>query len=134
MTPPNPDTREAHIRVLTAEVRTLVVGSRQVTMSVYNQIDNVPPGEIEPFGRVSPKDWGYLFIYVIGRHAAAGALARSYVPRKPETLTRDGWGPDGTPKYQHWRAGVPGLQQEHDLAKVAAQWTALPLIVLAGLR
>ena len=42
----------AVVKVLTAEVRTLMVGSRQVTLSVYGQLDHAPPEYIEPFGRV----------------------------------------------------------------------------------
>ena len=45
-------TTTAHVEVLTAEVRVLMVGSRQVTLSVYRQLDHVRPGHIEPFGRV----------------------------------------------------------------------------------
>lgn len=132
----NPDTREAHVQVLTAEVRTLVVGSRQVTMSVYNQLDNVPPGSVEPFGRVTPKDWTWLFLHVVGRHTATGALVRSYVPRpsKVETLGSEEWARSGRPSYQHWRAEADKEQQRQQLAEVAAQWDQLPLIILAGLR
>jgi hypothetical protein len=32
---------EAKVEVLTAEVRVLMVGSRQVTLSVYSQLDEV---------------------------------------------------------------------------------------------
>ena len=36
--------------MLTAEVRVLMVGNRQVTRSVYWQLDYVSPLGIEPFG------------------------------------------------------------------------------------
>lgn len=47
---------EATVEVLTAEVRVLMVGSRQVTLSVYGQLDEVSPAQIRPFGRVAPRD------------------------------------------------------------------------------
>jgi hypothetical protein len=68
--------KDARVQVLTAEVRTLVVGSRQVTMSVYNQLDEVDYDEIEPFGRVSPKDAEPAFIYTVGRRRDARDLVR----------------------------------------------------------
>lgn len=45
------DAKHAHLQVLTAGVGTLEVGSRQVTMSVYNQLDEVQFCHIELFGR-----------------------------------------------------------------------------------
>jgi hypothetical protein len=45
----------ATVELLTAQVRILQVGSRQVTLSVYRQLDQVPADEIEPFGRVHDK-------------------------------------------------------------------------------
>lgn len=50
------DAKDAHVQVLTAEVRTLVVGSRQVTMSVYCQLDEVRYCHIERFGGVAPRN------------------------------------------------------------------------------
>lgn len=114
---------EARVQVLTAEVRTLVVGSRQVTMSVYSQLDEVTPDKIEPFGRVNPKDGGVNWMYVVGRQVASGVLVRSSAWLKLEMLEdqrfKDKFFPDTT---------------QQQLAKVVEQWTALPLIVLAGLR
>ena len=66
----------ARVEVLTAEVRVLMVGSRQVTMSVYNQLDRVKPSEIEPFGRVAPRDAEPGYTYVVGA-SGAGNLVRS---------------------------------------------------------
>lgn len=113
---------EAHVQVLTAEVRTLVVGSRQVTMSVYNQLDQVLPRDIEPFGRVNPKDVSDRSIWVIGREVATGALAQSYVRRSLEGLNDD------------FVKTCYADMTRQELAEVAKQWSALPLIVLAGLR
>jgi hypothetical protein len=73
-------TTAARVEVLTAEVRVLMVGSRQVTLSVYGQLDQVQPGEIEPFGRVQPRDAEQGYTYVVGasvRVADGGALVRS---------------------------------------------------------
>ena len=73
--------QDARVRTLTAEVRTLVVGSRQVTMSVYNQLDFVDYAQIKPFGRVNPKDADSAALYVVGRHKADGSLVRARTPR-----------------------------------------------------
>lgn len=43
---------KAEITTLTAEVRTLVVGSRQITLSVAKQLDSVPLHELTVMGRV----------------------------------------------------------------------------------
>jgi hypothetical protein len=68
----------ATVELLTAEVRVLQVGSRQVTRSVFRQLDCVPAGEIEPFGRVSDSGNPDV-IEVAGSHR--GVLARSSVSR-----------------------------------------------------
>lgn len=69
----------ATVETLTAEVRTLVVGKRQVTLSVYRQLDSAPLEEVEPFGRVrDDKDTGYAKGgHVVGRHHQTGALVRA---------------------------------------------------------
>lgn len=117
----NTDTYGAHVQVLTAEVRTLVVGSRQVTMSVYNQLDRVLPRDLEPFGRVNPGDSKWT-IYVVGRHVITGTLVRSLVHRPLDFLNES--------SFKEYYADMTPLQ----LAEIAEQWSALPLIVLAGLR
>jgi hypothetical protein len=73
-------TTVARVEVLTAEVRVLMVGSRQVTLSVYAQLDTVKPDEIEPFGRVAPRNREADTVYVIGasaREADRGTLVRA---------------------------------------------------------
>ncbi|NUQ98329.1 MAG: hypothetical protein HOY79_17855 [Streptomyces sp.] len=135
----NTNAIEASVQVLTAEVRTLVIGSRQVTMSVYNQLDDVLPSSIEPFGRVNPKVTNsYLFFYVVGRYKTSGALVRSYVPRQPADLNEHGWVPIDSftsVAYKHWYASANTAELRRQcLGEVSAQWSALPLIVLAGLR
>ena len=106
-------TTAARVEVLTAEVRVLMVGSRQVTLSVYGQLDYAKPDQIEPFGRVRTgrahcsDEWGGVSrgcpgdcIDVVGRDST-GMLVRSC---------------SGRSAYLH------------------LTWRDLPLIVLAGLR
>lgn len=70
----------ATVETLTAAVRVLMVGSRQVTMGVYGQLDHVEYDEIEPFGRVTPKDAQAVNVYIIGKHAKTGELVGSWLP------------------------------------------------------
>ena len=66
----------ATVETITAEVRVLMVGNRQVTLSVYRQLDIVDLHWVEPFGRVSDgRDDG---TWVVGRHVT-GALVRARV-------------------------------------------------------
>lgn len=132
---------EARVQVLTAEVRTLVIGSRQVTKTVYDQLDMVPPSAIEPFGRIN---WGETNqkIWIVGRHAATGALVRSFVFRRSAELDGDGYLYEGRvgaswasrTSYRFWRTDVGAYGQRQQLTELVEQWSALPLIVLAGLR
>jgi hypothetical protein len=107
----------ARVEVLTAEVRILMVSSRQVTMSVYEQLDPVRPEAIEAFGRVSRRrshcwdGWGGHSpdcprdcVDVVGRDIG-GTLVRSCAQRH---------------------------RDEH--LRYCRVWNDLPLIVLAGLR
>lgn len=68
---------EATVSTLTAEVRVLMVGNRQITQSVAKQLDVVPIGQLEAFGRVSIKIDGGGGPWVIGKHNDTGALALS---------------------------------------------------------
>jgi len=77
---------KATVDVITAEVRVLSVGSRQVTLSVYNQLDIVKPLEIDPFGRVAPKDGKPSIVWVVGKHTKTGALVRSYLPTTKDRM------------------------------------------------
>jgi hypothetical protein len=91
-------TATAQVEVLTAEVRVLMVGSRQVTLSVYRQLDPVHTFAIDPFGRVSdeksekldwPHDpWYRADVYVVGVDQEDGALVRSrmYVAETPDDV------------------------------------------------
>jgi hypothetical protein len=138
-------TTAARVEVLTAEVHVLQVGSRQVTLSVYSQLDTVPFDMIEPFGRVRPRDTSSYEIQVVGR-SDAGNLVRSWLP---EIIA---WPKDDGCKIKpSWRANWARLHSEgneldvwkflprvrdRESEAVAAvlAWRDLPLIVLAGLR
>lgn len=62
----------ATVEVLTAEVRVLMVGSRQITLSVAKQLDTVNLYDLDPMGRVKLGDGTSR---VIGRHRESGVLA-----------------------------------------------------------
>ena len=73
----------ATVETLTAEVRVLMVGKRQVTMSVFRQLDTVDWKEwetLELFGRVrgTRKDEQDI-LYVVGRVKDTGVLVRSNI-------------------------------------------------------
>ena len=73
----------ATVETLTAEVRVLMVGKRQVTMSVFRQLDTVDWEEwetLELFGRVrgTRKDEQDI-LYVVGRVKDTGVLVRSSI-------------------------------------------------------
>ena len=56
-------TESASVEVLTAEVRVLQVGNRQITRSIYRQLDAATFERFEPFGRVRNNkraDWSPL--------------------------------------------------------------------------
>ena len=66
----------ATVETLVAEVRVLMVGSRQITLSVAKQLDRVHPDELEAFGRINTGD--QEGIEVIGRSVKTGALVTSW--------------------------------------------------------
>ena len=67
-------TQTATVETLTAEVRVLMVGSRQITLSVAKQLDVIPLSRLKPFGRILlPADDRY----VIGADSQTGALSLS---------------------------------------------------------
>jgi len=78
-----PDT--ATVETITAQVRVLMVGSRQVTLSVARQLDSVEPAEIDPFGRV--RLGTDQSCEIIGRSKITGALVRSLYPQYSLTPT-----------------------------------------------
>jgi hypothetical protein len=101
------------VKPLTAEVRVLVIGKRQVTGGMYKQLDLVAPDLIEPFGRVrsSVYEMPGAHFEVVGRHRETGYLVRSDAPVDPS-----------------WRHQVP--PRSPDLSKVPPEWHDLPLIIL----
>lgn len=74
-------TEAASVEVLTAEVRTLMVGSRQVTLSVYRQLDEVKFTEMDPFGRVRGTSTGDKrnWIEVVGARKSDHSLCRASI-------------------------------------------------------
>jgi hypothetical protein len=146
----------ARVEVLTAEVRVLIVGSRQVTLSVFRQLDGVKPEQIRPFGRVQAgtrkPDGAWHFIEVVGA-SPNGILVRSrtwtsQLHCRSYADHIDGICPAHRPLYDpDWRkrrrfttvAPVYLADPWPDHAweiepDVWPEWSALPLIVLAGLR
>ncbi len=126
----------ATVETLTAEVRVLMVGSRQVTMSVYDQLDYLAPADINPLGRVRPKAAHWWRTYVVGQDKKTGALVRSH------TFSEDGLSDLGEGKHiwdGKYQMNLPewdsATESDRDrFAAIAKEWSALPLIVLAGLR
>lgn len=136
--------QSARVDVLTAEVRALMVGRRQVTLSVYRQLDVVDPDEIEPFGRVRDgKDEdgldlveGIVFdrdlvarhgVHVVGRCVITGTLVRASVwDRRLRAGAPDY--PNNVYGRERWRTEWIEPDPHH------VPWSCLPLIVLAGLR
>ncbi len=109
----------AEVQVLTAEVRVLMVGSRQVTLSVFRQLDWVPEDEIVPFGRVH--DPATLKADAIEHGLSA------------DTLQVVGVGHEaGDTSGQLVRSSSRRYKgQENETHGI---WEQMPLIVLAGLR
>lgn len=137
----------ATVEVLTAEVQVLMVGSRQVTLSVYRQLDRVLPREIEPFGRVNDsKDPPMLA--VVGK-GSNGELTRALLeydegePYKPGSVhdnrLYERKPPFDASGWVYWSFAKERYEFEDHLRHDARLeyvdlWKDLPLIVLAGLR
>lgn len=135
----------ARIELLTAEVRTLMVGSRQVTLSVAKQLDEVAFEEITAFGRIrtgrKPGFAEFNGIEVVG--SCDGKLARSWAAQERYVCKRSASGYEGCRIIwggQEARGLACKSKEWHrdhlwDVAdEVLAEWRELPLIVLAGLR
>lgn len=126
--------KTATVEVLTAEVHVVKVGSRQVTMSVFRQLDIIDHDLIFPFGRVRPTSSSGSHIWVIGRDDDDN-LVRSHVAvdwpsddefakhGHPFSERDEGWICQG--RYLPW--------DWEDQRQTAKEWKVLPLIVLAGL-
>lgn len=88
-------TTTATVQTLTAEVRVLQVGSRQVTLSVYKQLDYKPHDDLELFGRVhATKDLPPNDIELVGRDSN-GVLVRSWIGKPC-------WTSNGPAEFDHW--------------------------------
>ena len=142
----------ATVEVLTAEVRVLMVGSRQVTLSVARQLDEAEPDWILPFGRIRTGTHRKRFavtdvIEVIG--SVDGQLARSTIERERYLCTAAGYSHGYQMMHGKGQEVIVNRCREHAgdyraddhcwLAwlcdpEIAPEWEALPLIVLAGLR
>ena len=102
--------KSATVEVLTAEVRVLMVGSRQVTMSVYNQLDHRPYVEVTPFGRVRPKDGTSDEVHLVGVDTD-GTLVRTSVYR---------WRPPTDAEYVSFVAAGSSVDEVMDRLRWAA--------------
>ena len=127
------------VETLAAEVRVLQVGNRQITLSIYKQLDTVSPWRIKPFGRAYGQAPGTDDAYGYGMKEEAalelvgsddeGNLVKAIVKadtdvpgiRRPAPYATD----EAKEKYTYWKA------QWNELLPTLE---SLPLIVLAGLR
>lgn len=110
------------MEALTAEVRVLMVGSRQVTLSVFRQLDIISVYSLGPLlGRVSDRPPGRhadalgAGIWLIGRDPN-GSLARAYA----------------YPESKAWLK--PEMRSYLVADSVMGHLQRQPLVVLAGLR
>jgi hypothetical protein len=118
----------ATVETLTAEVRVLMVGNRQITLSVHRQLDHVRPYSIIPFGRVNV-DWHPGVIELIGRRRYATDLVRS---RMEAGMPQWMWNlPSGDDDAEGFN---PIVQFHNQWDDIYAEMARLPLIVLAGLK
>lgn len=152
---------QATVVSLVAEVRVLMVGSRQITLSVFRQLDVVSFDECEAMGRVNDPDGPW----VVGRHHQTGALIRARFEHERPAWTRDdeselqkliervnlgGRNSDPDPRREQQRI----VELERDVTRLeelrqmrrempayierynreVASFQALPLIVMAGLK
>lgn len=133
----------ATVETLTAEVRVLMVGSRQITLSVARQLDEVAYWDITPFGRISlniKPEWGEKErIDVIGRDGH-GSLVRSSAIRFRYICdlyhTAGTRGMDGG-QAVYRQCSLENVHRDHEWYgsdEEFQEWKNLPLIVLAGLR
>jgi hypothetical protein len=149
----------ATIVTLTASVKTMMLNSRQITLTILKQLDTVDVADVEPFGRVNPVGSGADVVHIVGRHKSTGELVRAQAPATwSATLQHLGLtklqkdmdqaisevtdaasefaGPDDWTDTLGARASAL-VQKMHDATApyvaTAEQLNALPLIVLAGL-
>lgn len=149
-------TKTAVVEVLTAEVRVLMVGSRQVTLSVARQLDEVPWEECKPFGRIrytrddepglaiigqdpegnlcrSRIDYDDLkaMNHLLKNHKAGSYFSGGYVTKNGE-MTWESAHHVTAEEYQGWVEKQRPLLEAY--RKQRNEFDSLPLIVLAGLK
>ena len=124
------NTETATVETLTAEVRALMVGNRQVTLTMYKQLDYASYGAMDVMGRVraglkvnAPDLFKPLVpeIELVGRLKSTGALVRSF----------------DAPWFRNYNANWTQEQgQSYRDARDSrlSELRALPLLILAGLR
>lgn len=87
----------AQVKLLTAEVRTLQVGNRQVTLSVFRQLDTLLNLEnFEPFGRVRDGHDDFREVKMVGRDTTTDALVGARI--RPQFWLAS----DGPLVFTHW--------------------------------
>lgn len=119
----------ATVEVLTAEVRTLMVGKRQVTMSVYKQLDCVEDDVCEPFGRVTFDDPRY-YVWVVGRDKRTGVLVRS---KRERPMSPEHWSkPVTSPPEMADEWCVPGPRRPRRIGRYDPRWTTPAVIAEDG--
>jgi HAMP domain-containing protein len=143
----------ATVEVLTAEVRVLMVGSRQVTLSVSRQLDKIPWDQCEPFGRIRDiRDNGDPDekFTIIGKDQENGQLCRASIYWMDYRMERTKLAalknhPAGYVGFRYYNGESYSADEVEELEKEVqylreefnrqrSEWNALPLIVLAGLK
>jgi hypothetical protein len=114
------NTNTSTVETLSAEVRVLMVGSRQVTLSVVKQLDRVRYPQLEPFGRVHSgrKDEPAAdedAIEVVGRHRETGALSYAFAFRGVYPRPNRAW------KHWSWHMISQGQLKYDESYEVAGQ-------------
>jgi len=139
----------ATVQTLTAEVRTLVVGSRQITMSVAKQLDVVPLTQLQVFGRVKlPSGDCWVIgsdpdgVLAVAKYLSAWAIGKI---EQFKTLSNDAQNSyeaerqmDRVGIYADSRTWINDLIESGEASAMGIARSeaaaATPLIVLAGLR
>jgi len=120
----------ATVVTVVAEVRVLMVGSRQITRSVFRQLDVIPINEVQPMGRVNERCWPdqYHEFWVVGRHQTTGELVRGELVRSLQVELAKINGTPYRPPSEH------DAMQSVKYREWKVEYDELPLIVLAGLK
>ena len=137
----------ATVETIQADVRVLMAGSRQVTLSVFRQLDIYKYIDIVPMGRVNDKGSWIVGALRGGPHHGSLVRARSDWAdvvgemQRQNTFNLSVWrcGPSpGLSKRlaalvgDHWESGWPDI--EGIMRPAMEAFDLLPLLVLAGLK